>query len=149
MARIRIKTDKVDIKIADIKPSEFTGAWQWVKDVLETMNACKGDPVKAIEDAADDADDIPFNTEYIKGYEVKFAARNAIIDTFLDMPTSFFDSKVEEIEKYSVLGGDGEAAFDKICDELIESDSYNYAPRSAASLAGSICGRFFLEQSKK
>lgn len=146
MAKIRIKTDMADIKLADVKPDEFTGAWKWVLDVLETMNACKGDPVKAIED---EIDDIPFDAFNFKGHEVKSAARNAIIDTFLFMPTSFFDSKVEEIEKYSVLGGDGKAVFDKICDELIESDSYSYAPRSAASLTGSICGRFFLEQSKK
>ena len=148
MARIRIKTDKVDIKIADIKPNEFTGAWQWVKDVLETMNACGGDPVKAIED---EIDDTPFDAFNFNGREIKVNSA-AVIDNFKLNLKADLHRDMPEWNKYELYNlqdaKDASETFDRICDDFLEMDK-SYLPRTAAELTGKICARFFYEQSKK
>ena len=148
MARIRIKTDKVDIKIADIKPNEFTGAWQWVKDVLETMNACGGDPVKAIED---EIDDTPFDAFNFNGREIKVNSA-AVIDNFKLNLKADLHRDMPEWNKYELYNlqdaKDASETFDRICDDFLEMDK-SYLPEEAARLTGKICARFFLEQSMK
>ena len=145
MAKIRIKTDMVDIKLVDVKPDEFTGAWQWVKDVLETMNACKGDPVKAIED---EMDDTPFDAFCLKGYKIKHKATEVINDFRLKMPITDYDAMMER-KKYDITAtGLGSEDFEKICNDTIENYKI-YSPEEAAKLTGKICARFFYEQGKK
>ena len=148
MARIRIKTDKVDIKIADIKPNEFTGAWQWVKDVLETMNACGGDPVKAIED---EIDDTPFDAFNFTGREIKVNSAAVIDDFKLSMKADTRED-ILEWDKYDLYNlrnaKDASETLDRICDDFLEMNK-SYLPRTAAELTGKICARFFYEQSKK
>lgn len=141
MAKIRIKTDMADIKLADVKPDEFTGAWKWVLDVLETMNACKGDPVKAIED---EMDDTPFDAFSFKGYEIKHNAAGIIDAMKVRASLEGWDEK----EKYDARGGEPKETFDKICNDYIERYK-SYLPEEAARLTGKICARFFLEQSMK
>lgn len=141
MASIRIKTDSLDIKIADIKPNEFTGAWQWVLDVLETMNACKGDPVKAIED---EIDDTPFDVFSSKGYEIKRNAAGIIDAIKIRASHDGYEGK----EKYDARGGEPKEVFEKICNDYVEKQR-SYSPEMAAKLTGKICARFFYEQGKK
>ncbi len=141
MAKIRIKTDMADIKLVDVKPDEFTGAWKWVLDVLETMNACKGDPVKAIED---EIDDTPFDVFNSKGYEIKRNAARIIDAIKIRASHDGYEGK----EKYDARGGEPKEVFDKICNDYIERYK-SYFPEEAARLTGKICARFFYEQSKK
>lgn len=141
MAKIRIKTDMVDIKLVDIKPDEFTGAWKWVLDVLETMNACKGDPVKAIED---EIDDTPFEAFNFKGYEIKHKAAGIIDAMRVRASRDGYEGK----EKYDARFGEPNETFERICNDYIERYK-SYSPEEAARLTGKICARFFLEQSKK
>ena len=141
MAKIRIRTDMADIKLADVKPDEFTGAWKWVLDVLETMNACKGDPVKAIED---EMDDTPIDAFCFKGCEIENRVATAIEAIKI---RAIFD-KDDRIEKYDARGGEAKEVFEKICNDYVEKQR-SYLPEDAIRLTGKICARFFYEQSKK
>ena len=146
MARIRIKTDKVDIKIADIKPNEFTGAWQWVMDVLEIMNGGKTEEaLKEIED------DMPFDAFNFTGREIKVNSAAVIDDFKLSMKADTRED-ILEWDKYDLYNlrnaKDASETFDRICDDFLKMNK-SYLPRTAAELTGKICARFFYEQGKK
>ena len=78
MAKIKVKTDKASINLSNVKLDEFSGAWQWVKDVLVTMH---GDDVP-VKGFTDDEKDV----EYISGYDILKEARKALerLDTEID-----------------------------------------------------------------
>lgn len=138
MAKIRIKTNKVDIKIADIKPNEFTGAWKWVLDVLETMNASED---KVVEDKMDN---VPFDLFMSESFEIINTARTVLCDMYTDIVGTM---PLEDAQRYNVCG-DGKKTFDSICDDFVMARQ-SYTPNEAAKLTGRICSRFFYEQASK
>ena len=134
MAKIRIKTDMVDIKLANVKPDEFTGAWKWVLDVIDTMNASKDKAIKK------ETDDTSFDIDLFmtESFIIINIAQNVIRDMYSDIVKEL---PLHVAQRYDVCGS-GKQRFDRICDELVETDM-KYPPIEAAKLTGKICSEFF------
>lgn len=129
MAKIQIKTDKVEINLSNVKTNEFNGAWQWVMDVLEKMNGTSKPANELIR---------------LNVYQIKPMAYNVIEDMYGDMLARDY---LKDIQHYNVhlLG---KKPFEEICDRLLDERQL-YPPKEAAKLTGKIIAQFFYEQSKK
>lgn len=139
MAKIKIKTDKVEINLSNVKTNEFNGAWQWVMDVLEKMNGTS----KTINE-----NNRPYSADeliyYLNAYQIKNTACSVIDDLYANMVKKDY---LKDIQHYDVdlLG---KIPFEVICDRLLDERQL-YPPKEAAKLTGKIVAQFFYEQSKK
>ena len=147
MASIRIKTDSLDIKINDVSPDEFNGAWKWIVDIVgQFYDIETGSGSDEKQD--DKEDNRPYSINeliyYLNAYQIKNTACSVIDDLYANMVKKDY---LKDLQHYDVdlLG---KIPFEVICDRLLDNRQL-YPPEEAAKLTGKICARFFYEQSKK
>ena len=140
MAKIKVKTDKASINLSNVKIDEFSGAWQWVKDVLVTMH---GDDVLVKKDDEK-------NVEFISGHDILKEARKALewLDTKIDFEYNFGSDRSDKIKKVfeNDKKGDHDDFYDAASGMFIFEGTYPAA--LAVKYAAETMGEYMWEKTK-
>ena len=117
MAKIKIKTDKVSINLSDVKLDEFSGAWQWVKDVLGTMH--NNDVMVKTNDEK--------NIEFISGHDIFREARKALEWLGTEIDREYSSDESDKIRKVFETKNDKKGDHADFYQEHVVDDFYNAA----------------------